>query len=232
MACGGVMLVGSVVGMFISHHSNNNSWETERLNTSKRSNATSCVGWLAVSPPFTAVWMTLPGTIKQTFPALLWAEVTVFQRGVSSPFQWPEGPPLPASTRHTARLHLSPSTLSSYRAEWVAHCAMSVTQNPFTALNICSHPPPSPPPSPTTHCHPPVRCLQKMTNHPQVLKWSLDLAWPLSPPSSLPCLLREDILHPEMRQWTWSAIHTSSPPPSPARTLAYIYVFIKPTQRK
>lgn len=96
--------------------------------------------WCTACLPSTTVQTTLPGTVKQTYLAC---------------FELRGELPFPLTWRfHTAWLHPVPSTLSSCGAEWLAHCVMSVTWNPFTALNLCPCPP-HPPPPPSNDTLPP-----------------------------------------------------------------------------
>ena len=64
-----------------------------------------------------------------------------FCRGLCGRVKEMVGPPT-----HSILPDSVPFRLPCPVAEWLAHCVISVTQNPFTALNRCPCPPPPPPP--------------------------------------------------------------------------------------
>lgn len=135
--------------------------------------------------------------------------------GESYPVRWPGGSQEllwvdegVKCQRPQQKLHfLNPSTTFSYGAEWLVHCVMPMTQNPFSALNRC----PSAAPPGYTSLH---SCTTTLL-HVSFSRWQITFsavngAGPHSPPYGLPCLLRKRIPHTPGKPWNASLLTSSS----------------------
>lgn len=142
------------VQVFASHHGSiaaMTEWKSKRSGTWKHQRGAMLLllrhlqtRWMACSPSSAHNDFTRRYKTNTPSLALNWINFIIKSFHFHLPGRWRLT--TPHNTTHTAWLHPVPSTLSSYGAEWLVHCATPLTRNPFTALNRCPCPPPPPPP--------------------------------------------------------------------------------------